>query len=252
MEKIFIGHGDIMDETVGLLLPTRGRYEALQNTLVSLGNTRRADLLDVIIVVDNDLTSHNIAQNFYGANFFAKYTVYFSEERLYPVSAFIRALNLCSSNIFIWMNDENSYNPMWLTNALVKFHQEFPDGIGLLSLYKKKKAGLGISSMDFIEFNDGEWFHDGYKVYYPDDELTCRAILLGRYSFSFDSGVYHDIEITKTIPIIPAEEKLKQKKVDRGLFYKRSEINFGLASERLYPWKGFREVNFPLLLSNEN
>jgi len=238
--------------TVGVLLPTRGRYGALRDTLISLSNTQRADLLDVIIVVDNDLLSYKIAQNFYGTNLFAKYTVYLSEKRLYPVSAFIKALNLCSSNIFTWMNDENTYDPIWLINALIRFRQEFPDGIGVLSLYKKKKAGLGMSSMDFVEFNNGEWFHDGYKVYYPDDELTCRAILLGRYAFLFDSGVYHDIEITKAIPVIPAEEKLKQKKIDRGLFYKRSEINFGLDPKRIYEWKGFREVNFPLLPSNED
>jgi len=233
----------MINETVGVLLPTRGRYEALRNTLVSLSNTRRADLLDVIIVIDNDLLSYKIAQNFYGADLFAKYTIYLSEKRLYPVSAFIKALKMCSSNIFTWMNDENSYDPMWLISALVRFHQEFSDGIGVLSLYKKKKAGLGMSSMNFVEINNGEWFHEGYKLYYPDDELTCRAILLGRYAFSFESGVFHDLEITKSIPIIPSEEKLRLKKIDRGLFYQRSETNFGLASRRLYPWKGFREVN---------
>lgn len=229
--------------TVGILLPTRGRYKSLLETLTSLSNTHRADILDVVIVVDNDPISYAIAKNFYNSGIFSRYTVYFSEKRLYPVSAFIKALGLCSSDIFTWMNDENFYRPSWLIDSLSRFLQEFPDKIGVLSLYKKKKAGLGMSSMDFIHFNNGEWFHEGYKVYYPDDELTCRAILLGKYAFSPDSGVFHDIEVTKAIPIIPAEEKLRQKKIDRGLFYERSGNNFGLAPERLYPWKGFREIN---------
>jgi len=229
-------------EMVGLLLPTRGRYEALIKSLISLSHTEKAKFLDVVIVADDDITSYSIANGF-DAEVFGRYTVYLSEKRLYPVSAFRKALDLCSSNIFTWMNDENSYNPSWLIDSLSRFLQEFPDKIGVLSLYKKKKAGLGMSSMDFIHFNDGEWFHKGYKVYYPDDELTCRAILLGKYAFSFDSGVFHDIEVTKAIPIIPAKEKLKQKKIDRGLFYERSENNFGLDPKRLYKWKGFVEIN---------
>ncbi len=228
--------------TIGLLLPTRGRYEALLKSLISLSYTEKAEFLDVVVVADDDIISYNIANNF-NAEVFGRYTVYLSEERLYPVSAFIKALDLCSSNIFTWMNDENSYNPLWLMNSLSRFFQEFPDRIGVLSLYKKKKAGLGMSSMDFVHFNDGEWFHKQYKVYYPDDELTCRAILLGRYAFLFDSGVFHDIEVTKAIPIIPAEEKLRQKKSDRGLFYKRCDRNFGLDPKRIYEWKGFREIN---------
>ena len=230
------------DKMVGLLLPTRGRYEALIKSLISLSYTEKAEFLDVVIVADDDITSYSIANGF-DAEIFGRYTVYLSEERLYPVSAFRKALDLCSSNIFTWMNDENSYNPLWLINSLSRFLQEFPDKIGVLSLYKKKKAGLWMSSMDFVHFNDGEWFHEGYKVYYPDDELTCRSILLGRYAFLFDSGVFHDIEVTKAIPIIPVEEKLRQKKADRGLFYERCDRNFGLDPKRIYKWKGFREVN---------
>lgn len=230
------------DKMVGLLLPTRGRYEALIKSLISLSHTEKAEFLDVVIVADDDITSYSIASGF-DAEIFGRYTVYLSEERLYPVSAFRKALDLCNSNIFTWMNDENSYNPSWLINSLSRFLQEFPDKIGVLSLYKKKKAGLGMSSMDFVHFNDGEWFHEGYKVYYPDDELTCRSILLGRYAFLFDSGVFHDIEVTKAIPVIPTEEKLRYKKADRGLFYERCDRNFGLDPKRIYEWKGFREIN---------
>lgn len=229
--------------TIGVLLPTRGRYEALYNSLTSLSNTLKANFLDVVIVADDDIFSYNIANNFKYSNNFARYTVYLSEKRLYPVSAFLVALKLCNSNVFTWMNDENTYDPLWLVNALGKFYSEFPDGIGVLSLYKQKKAGLGMTTKEFVEFNDNEWFHDKYKVYYPDDELTCRAILLGKYSHLMKNGVFHNIEITKKIPIIPAEEKLRQKKIDRGLFYKRSETNFNLNPKRLYSWKGFREIN---------
>jgi len=245
----FLGFGlrkNNMDkvETVGVLLPTRGRPKVLLNSLISLSQTERADLLEVIVVVDDDEISYSfIKENFEFKSKFGKCIIYFSEKRLYPVHGFITALGMCESEIFTWMNDENTYNSLWLLNALDRFHYEFPDGIGLLSLYKQKKAGLGMTTKRFIEANNNEWFHGGYKVYYPDDELTCRAILLGKYAHLKNNGEFHDIEITKEIPVIPTEEKLKQKKIDRGLFYKRSETNFDLDPKKLYAWKGFREIN---------
>jgi len=232
--------------SVGVLLPTRGRYQALENSLISLSESYFSELLEVIIITDNDKKSYEVAKKTCLKFPFGQIYIIPSNKRLYPVRAFNKALKSCFSDIFFWTNDEVTYERDWLQKALKKFLEEFPDLVGVLSLYKKKKAGLGMSSKRFVEVNDGEWFCDGYKLYYPDDELTCRAILLGRYAFSSNSGVFHDIEITKTIPVITPEEKLKQKRIDRGLFYKRSENNFGLDPKRLYEWKGFREINLPL------
>jgi len=231
---------------IGVLLPTRGRYEPLFHTLLSLVGSNYSHLLEVIVVCDADMASYEVANNFHSAEYFASYTVYLSRERLYPVSAFNVAYNLCSSEIFTWMNDENTYNRDWLKNALVRFMDEFPDGVGVLSLYKKKKAGLGMSTKRFVEYNNHEFFHDGYTVYFPDDELTCRAILLGRYAWIEQSGIMHDLTITESIPVIPPDEKIAWKKTDRGIYYARSETNYGLNPEKLYPWPGFKEVNLPL------
>jgi len=233
-------------KSIGVLLPTRGRYKVLENSLRNLSESYLSDLLEVIVVADDDKESYEIASEILSkSNFFTSYVIN-STNRLFPVKAFNQALSYCESEIFFWTNDEVTYEKDWLQKALRKFLKEFPDLMGVLSLYKKNKAGLGMSSKRFIEINNREWFHEGYKLYYPDDELTCRAILLGRYAFLPDSGVFHDIEITKSIPIISAEEKIQQKKIDRGLFYQRTETNFGLNFDRIYKWEGFREINLPI------
>jgi len=226
-------------KTVAVLLPTKGRYEALTRSLFSLVETVNADCLEIVVVADCDAESHEIATRFSRKNEFADFKTILSCSRLYPVPAFLRALSYCESYYITFMNDENTYDPLWLDMALFNFDRFFPDGVGVLSLFKKKKAGLGITTRDFIEYNEGELFHDGYRVAYNDDELTCRAILLGRYAWLENSGIFHDTEITNSIPIIPPKEKIKMKKADRGLFYKRSEANFYLPKEKLYEWPGF-------------
>jgi GT2 family glycosyltransferase len=229
---------------IGVILPTRGRYKALFETLSSLNKTEYSDNIELIVVADNDSISYNIAVDFkQRLSMFGKMKVILSEERLYAVKAFDVGFNHLESDIFCWMNDENTYRNNWLEKAYYCFYNKFPDDIGVLSLYKINKAGLGMTSKKFVEHNNGEWFHSGYVTYYPDDELACRAILLGRYHFIPDSGVFHNIKITEEIPIIPIKEKQRQKKVDRSLFYKRSENNFGLNPEKLYPWHGFRNIN---------
>jgi len=234
-------------DSVGLLLPSKGRYKALLDSLYSLSETEDSDkLLDVLILADQDTESYSIANTFPKRYRFRSYNVVYSAKRLYPVKAFISLYEMCTSRYFCFMNDENSYEPDWLVNALTKFNATFPDKIGLLSLFKKKKAGLGLTTQDFIHYNEGQFYDPEYTLYYSDDELTMRAILLGRYAWSEDSGVFHDERITKTVSAIPWEEKIRLKKLDRGIFYRRSETNFGLKDECIYPWKGFREVNFSL------
>ena len=196
-------------------------------------------------MADDDREIYRVCDTFPFKSNFADFKLHLSE-RLMPVRAFNRALDMCESFMFTWMNDENLYQKMWLANALRRFMDEFPDGVGVLSLYKKKKAGLGMSSRAFVAYNEGDWFYPGYTVYYPDDELTCRAILLGRYAFSPDSGVFHDIQVTTEIPVIPAEEKMAWKKKDRSIFYQRTEVDFNLPPEKIHKWTGFKEINVPI------
>jgi len=235
---------------IGVLLPTKGRKIVLPRTLNSLAKTHGAGNIELVVLCDDDMESALVAKDWKRKNgqVFGLMNIFNSDDRLFPVPAFVKASQLCMSEIFCSMNDENVYEEWWLERVLQCFADNFPDKIGVLSLFKLKKAGLMMTSKSFVNFNGGEWFHPGYKLYYADDELTCRSILLGRYAFLSpkDNGVFHDSEITKKISAISWDDKIDMKRVDRGLFYKRSEFNFGLDSKRLYPWEGFREINEPI------
>lgn len=232
--------------SISILLPTRGRKELLIRSLHSLALCDRAGLMNVIIACDDDVDSMEEAMNFSLRNNFNEFTVLITEHRAYSVKAFIAAYNKVKTDLFFWTNDECLYKGDWLFNAVTEFEKQFPDDIGVLSLWKKNKAGLGITSKKFVEYNNNEWFWNGYQLYYSDDELACRAILLGRYKFLPNNGITHDLEDTIKHPIIPLDERTRVKKTDRQLFYNRTEINFGISPSKMYKWEGFRDINLEL------
>jgi hypothetical protein len=237
----------VYSDSVTVLLPTKGRYKVLLDSLYSLSESYEAkNIMNVLILSDQDQESYQIAEGFQDKQKFRSYKVMYSPVRLYPVKAFIQLAEVCTSKYFAFMNDENSYEKDWLVKALARFKNEFPDEVGLLSLYKKKKAGLCLTSKAFVSYNGGEIYNPAYTLYYSDDEMTMRAIMHGRYIWEEYSGVFHDLEITKAVSAIPWEEKLRLKKIDRSIFYRRAETNFDLSPEKIYPWEGFREINMPL------
>lgn len=234
-------------ETIGILLPTKGRYIPLRVCLDSLVRTENAGNLEVIIVCDSDKTSFDLARSFYGQPIFKEYKVIFVKDRMYSVSAFNKALENCSSRVFLWTADKVTYDKDAITNIYKRFIKTFSDRIGVLAAGGKfVRANFGMTSKDFIGIN-GDWFWNGYVMNYCDDELSCRAVLLGRYHYMKKSGLHiEDAVVEKFLLYDSVEEKIKFKKIDRGKFYKRTENFFGLDPKRVYEWEGFRNVNLPL------
>lgn len=230
---------------IGVLLPTRGRYVSFERSLSALCRSDKASLMEVIIVADEDQHSIDTASNFPGTDVFGKYKLILSKERLYSVSAFNLALSYCESDIFVWVTNRLVYSEDWLTKVFSYFKQSFIDNVGVLSFGGKlNKANFGMTSRAFIEHNKGGWFWSGYKINFCDDELACRAILLGRYAFLKEQVVFDDLKaVEEDLLFDSVEQKIEMKKEDRGLFYERSVTNFGLDSNSIYQWTGFREIN---------
>ena len=235
-----------MKDSVGLLLPTRSRYVALQESLYSLSETEEAkELLDVFILADQDRESYDIANDFIHKQKFRSYKVIYSSRRLYPVKGFISLYNICLSEYFFWTTNRITYRKDWLVKALTHFNATFPDKIGVFAMGGKlNKANVGMSSKKFVEYNENSWFSPVYKMNFCDDELACRAVLLGRYSFLKEPLL--TMNDSEELLYSSKEEKEGLKKVDRSVFYRRSENNFDLPMEKTWPWKGFREINLPI------
>jgi len=233
-----------MNELIGILLPTRGRYVPLRACLDSLARSENAGDLEVIIVCDDDQTSYNLANNFNGKFFFGEYKVFLTQKRCYSVTAFNKALENCFSRVFLWTADKVTYDKDAISNIYRKFIETFPDEVGVLAVGGKiNKANFGMTSKKFIEYN-GDWFWDGYLINFCDDELGARAVLLGRYSYMKNSGLHVENSVVEKFLLFKnIEEKLRLKKIDRGKFYKRTENNFGLDPKKIYEWKGFGEIN---------
>ena len=233
---------------IGILLPTRGRYIPLRVCLDSLSKVNNASDLEVIIVCDNDEISFNLANGFNGNYFFREYKTILTQYRMYSVGAFNKALENCSSEVFLWTADKVTYNNDAIANVYKTFIKRFPDKIGVLGVGGRfVRANFGMTSKKFIKYNEGDWFWNGYVMNYPDDELTCRAVLLGRYSYMRCSGLHIENAVVEKFLLYESlEEKIKFKKIDRGKFFKRTENNFGLNPRKIYKWEGLREANFPL------
>jgi len=236
-----------VNELIGILLPTRGRYVPLRVCLNSLAVVNNASDLEVVVVCDGDETSFNLANDFNGKSFFGEYKVIFIQNRVYSVGAFNKALKNCSSEIFLWTADKITYDKSSIFNIYKKFIRTFPDKIGVLAIGGKLiKANFGISSKKFVEYN-GDWFWNGYVMNYCDDELTCRAVLLGRYSHMKDSGLHIEESVVKKFLLYEnMEEKIRMKKIDRRKFYKRVKRNFDLNPEKIYGWGGRKKINLQL------
>jgi len=239
----------ILESPVGILLPLRGRYEFMLKSLESLAASSGSERMELVVVVDNDKKAFEIAFEFLTDNYdFKEYSLSFSHERIFSVAAFNHALRHCASDFFIWVSNSLLYERDWFLRTTKKFAEEFSDGVGVLAIGGKvNKANFGMTSKKFVEYNDGEWFSDAYRMNFCDDELACRAILLGRYSFLSESGVLlHTDVIEKDLLYDDLDEKIGMKKSDRQRFYERSATNFGLSDEKIYKWEGFRRVVLPL------
>ena len=237
-------------DTVAVLLPVRGRHDFLPITLQSLFNSNNVERMELIIVVDHDYKALKIVERFImdhesKAN---EVSIFHSAERVFSVRAFNIALSLAMSDKFIWVTNTLEYHqPDWFSRAVGAFTVAFSDDIGVLSLGKKNKANYGMSSRAFIEYNEGDWFHSGYKINFCDDELACRAILLGRYMCLDASGIIpHPHVVSSDLLYESYQEKIRLKKIDRGLFYQRSETHFGLPEDKIYKWEGFNNIILPL------
>lgn len=238
-------------DTVGILLPTRGRYPFFEDSLTSLAKTVDSEKIDLYILADQDKTSLKIANNFSLKHQFNSYKVVYSAKRLYPVKAFLSLYELCDSFYFFWMTNRVTYNDRnWMVNAINLFEQLFNDRIGVLAMGGKlNKANVGMSSKAFVKYNHNEWFFPEYKINYCDDELACRAILLGRYFLYKSPGI--EISSGGSLLYPSLEEKRKLKRRDRSIFYTRSVRNFYLSDDEIYKWAGFRDINQPLLKKEE-
>lgn len=220
---------------VGILLPTRGRLTSLERCLKSIEYQEYEEEIELVIAVDDDPKTSLYLSNLSNiTNSFSKFKIIESKKRLYSVAAFNHALENCESDVFIWLSNVTWFiDPLCVEDLVSEFYEKFSDENGVMSLKNNSGAAFGISSKKFVEYNDGQWFFPGYKVHYCDVELTHRAILLGKYSWSGLDYIFHDKATREALPEIDLATKYELKMKDKAKYSDRKKNKFYLPFNRI-------------------
>jgi len=229
---------------IGVLVPTRKRIFHLDRCLYSLSIQKKVSL-EIILVIDDDKSTFEFVSRSKYIHSFEVFRRLLSKERLYAVKAFNDALAYCDSDLFIWLTNLNELtDELCLYNLVNSFGEFFPDELGVMALNKESGAAYGMTTKKFIEYNEGEWFHEGYKIHYPDLELTQRAILMGMYAWPNTSRVLHNKEARLIEPTIDGIQKYLMKTKDKILYRNRRKSLFYLPEKKIvdfgYDFKEFK------------
>jgi GT2 family glycosyltransferase len=94
-----------------------------------------------------------------------------------------------------FMADDTMPLPGFL-EAAIKTMETLPDGWGVVGLktsdYEKERAGHWLAHKNMLPLLGGEFHHTGYQHCYGSNELTDRAIELGRYAKAWDAVIEHN------------------------------------------------------------
>jgi len=220
-------------ESLGIIIPSRERIELLEKILYYLANSPNSDFLEVIVVSDNCSKTSCLAEKFALQEKFFKYKLIISSKRLYTIKAITLGLQNCDSFLFCWAaNDMMINRKNWINYSVNEFEFSFPDDIGLMSLTSPGPSS-GLTSKKFVEYNDGEAYHEGYKVHYADMEIGIRAVLMGRYAqlgvFSYKKHKGGKFDI----PSISSGNVYSLKLEDKKLYGERIKKRFYLSPKKI-------------------
>ena len=219
--------------SLGILIPSRERPDSLKRVLYELANSDNSDLLEVIVASDNCPETFRIIKEFPLQEKFLKYKPLITRRRFYTIKTINFCLENCESFLFAWCADDMVIDRKdWIGFSISRFRDLFPDNVGLMSLTSPGPAS-GLTSKEFIEYNDGEGYHNGYMVHYADMEVGVRAVLMGRYCklgvvrFLRHKGGKDDI------PPVGSGKLWGLKLSDKRLYEKRKEMRFYLDPNKI-------------------
>jgi len=93
--------------------------------------------------------------------------------------------------LLVYLADDVEVQKDWLSIAVDNYNRAFPDGDGLLCFNDGMQSGRiaahGLTSGIFLR----QYFHDGYKHFYVDQEFSEKAKKLGLYIYCEESLVTH-------------------------------------------------------------
>jgi hypothetical protein len=182
---------------VAILIPTRVRPGVLDLCLKTIArNTEYKDYF-VQVVFDGDLPGYeSLDTNYHGIEV-RKHCLL---KQCEYVAAANRAYSLNpGADLFVNWSDDSMCTPGWLTKAVERFKEVFPEGCGVVSMnhyWGDKLCTHGLFDRKFVKalgyINPKAGFlHTDFVHYGSDDYLTLVAKDKGLFYYAEDIKVYH-------------------------------------------------------------
>jgi len=220
-------------KSLGILIPSRERINLLENLLCSLANSPDSNFLEIIVASDNCPKTFESIKKFPLQNKFLKYKALITPKRLYTIGTIKFCQDNCDSSLFCWIaNDVVLKRKDWISYLVNRFENFFPDEIGLGCLGCPGPA-FGITTKKFVEYNDGEVYHNGYRLHYADMEVGVRAVLMGRY---IRLSIFSDLKHKggkNDIPAVSVGGFYLKRLEDKKLYQERRKERFFLDPKKI-------------------
>lgn len=169
-----------------VIIPTCSseRLPLLMQTVESIQAGTHKDVHPVI-VADGNLSIFNITNKK-----LHHVSIIYHEKRKDWVYSTNHVFREFSSDYYIYAADDITFPPTCIENAIRTMRERFPDGFGLITIAKRKRAPFGLIGNKLVEhFPERQVFCPDYIHYCSDSEFSGVTKKLGKYFWPPDRKV---------------------------------------------------------------
>ena len=116
--------------------------------------------IHIVVVVDGNRELYETIERGVKKRYLDNVTVIMNEKRMDWVFSINRVFKEFDSEYYIYASDDLVFPPTCIEDAMKMMQEKFPDGFGLVSLWRRNKAIVGLIGRRFVE-------------YFPKREVLC-------------------------------------------------------------------------------
>ena len=227
-----------MKPKISIIIPTKDRWEKLQNCLKAIKDNTKVSH-EVIIICDGDLKTFEKLKG-------KKHIIAYNSVPQEYFHCINQGCMVATGDYIVYLADDVRVRLNWDKECIKAFEDNFKDGIGLVGMRSdlgegETHAPHGLVSKKMVFMNTC-LFPNVYKHYFGDTELSLRMQKIGKYITTKEIVFNHD-------------HKSKDKKFDDHVYsesfkncWKSDEIQFHLRNPELVAGmvliKGDRKENW--------
>ena len=224
-----------MKITVAVPIVSFERFSLLFNLIKSIQAGTYKNV-HIVVVVDGDAELSEAIKLRNYAFQWDNVSVILNIERKDWVFSINRVFKEFDSEYYIYASDDLFFPPTCIENAMKMMQEKFPDGFGLVSLWRTNKAIIGLVGRRFVEhFPEREVLCPDFIHYSADTECSRVTEKMGKLARRLKNGfrVKHYTIGDKTQSLAQKARKrdseTRSKRIDKGYEW---GIDFNLVRKR--------------------